>query len=476
MRARETFARERGGDRRRHPRSEGTTRAHYTNAPTEKPMDRNVERWQGSAVTGGGIVSGLVCSSCGVRKPSSPQSYCEACFGPLEPAYDKVEQRRRIERTPWGERPESLWRYRDLLPVDHEPSAGLDSGWTPLRPAPRLGEVLGVRRLWIKDDTVSRPSLSFKDRVVAVALTKAREFGMRIAACASTGNLANAVAAQAARLGMPAIVLVPEDLERAKILFSLAHGARVVPVRGVYDQVNRLCAEAADAFGWAIVNVNLRAYYAEGSKTLGFEIAEQLGWRLPDHVVVPMAGGSLLSKIDKSFRELVDLGLVRSGRCSLHGAQPAGCAPIASAAMAGRTQVEPVRAPRTIVRSLAIGDPADGPRALETIRRTGGSAAAPSDEEVLESIEILARTEGVFAETAGGVTVAAARHLIARGAIGPDAQVVLAITGHGLKTIESLEGRAGAASSIPANLDSLREWLKAKGVPAAAVAMAAGRG
>ncbi|MBI4230603.1 MAG: threonine synthase [Planctomycetes bacterium] len=400
----------------------------------------------------------LRCSVCGVECGATPQAACPECFGPLEPVYDREAQYRSIERSPIPQREGTLWRYAEFLPVDGAPRAGLESGWTPLRRARRLAQIVGVRTLWIKDDTVNRPSLSFKDRVVAVSLTKALEFGLEVAACASTGNLANALAAQAARAGMKAVVLVPDDLERAKILFSSAHGARVVPIRGVYDKVNRLCAEAADALGWAIVNVNLRAYYAEGSKTVGFEIAEQLGWRLPRHVVVPMAGGSLITKIRKSFREFVGLGLVRDAPCSLHGAQPDGCSPIVRAVRSGAKEVTPVT-PKTVVRSLAIGDPADGPRALETIRSSGGSAAAPTDEEVLESIEILARTEGVFAETAGGVTLAGAQRLVREGAIGPDDEVVLAITGHGLKTVEALEPRARIGPSIDANLDALRAWL-----------------
>ena len=346
-------------------------------------------------------VLALKCRDCGREGPLDPVAVCAECWGALEPVYDLDLVRRTFTKAAIAERPRDLWRYRELLPIDGEPTVGRGTGFTPLLPVPRLGRRLGIADLWVKYDAACHPSLSFKDRVVAVALTKAKEFGMDTVGCASTGNLANAVAAGAAAAGLKAVVLVPEDLEAAKLTTTAAYGATLVGVRGNYDRVNRLCAEIADRHRWGMVNVNLRAYYGEGSKTVGFELAEQRGWSLPGHIVSPMAGGSLIGKVEKAFKQLVGLGLVADTPFSLHGAQPAGCSPIAGAWKQNLEQVRPVK-PNTIVRSLAIGDPADGPSALAVIRRTGGRAEDPGDTEVLDGIRLLAESEGLFTETAGG--------------------------------------------------------------------------
>jgi threonine synthase len=396
-------------------------------------------------------VIALRCKECGKEQAKDPVAACAECWGGLEPVYDLDEARRTFTREAIASRPRSLWRYQELLPLDGEPTVGHGTGFTPLLPAPRLGRRLGIDDLWVKYDAACHPTLSFKDRLVAVALSKAREFGMDTVGCASTGNLANAVAAGAAASGLRAVILVPEDLEAAKLVGSAVYGATLVGVRGNYDRVNRLCAEISDRHGWGIVNVNLRAYYAEGSKTVGFEIAEQRGWTLPGHVVVPMAGGSMLTKIDRAFRQLVELGLVEDRPVRLHGAQPQGCAPIAGAWKAGLAQPKPVK-PDTIVRSLAIGDPADGATALAAIRRTGGRAEDPGDAEVVECIRLLAETEGLFAETAGGTVVAAARRLAQAGAFADGAPVVLQISGQGMKTVEALQGSPPFAAVIDGRL------------------------
>jgi threonine synthase len=383
------------------------------------------------------FVIGLECKECGKRRAKDAVAVCEDCWGALEPVYDMDAVRRSLTPAALASRPRDLWRYRELLPIDGDPTVGLGTGFTPLLSAPRLGARLGVRELWIKYDAACHPTLSFKDRVVAVALTKAKEFGLSTVGCASTGNLANALAAAAAAAGLEAVVLVPEDLEAAKLAGTAVYGATLVGVRGDYDRVNRLCAEIADRRGWGMVNVNLRAYYGEGSKTVGFEIAEQRGWSLPGHVVAPMAGGSLIGKVERAFRELVELGLVADEPFALHGVQPLGCNPIVGAWKEGLAVPKPVK-PSTIVRSLAIGDPADGVSALGVIRRTGGRAEDPGDAEVVEGIRLLAESEGLFAETAGGAVVAAARRLAEAGAFADGRPVVLLITGHGLKTAESL--------------------------------------
>ena len=380
----------------------------------------------------------LICSACGAQYPAQPSAICEACLGPLEPRYDPA--RALPAAAELRDRTRSLWRYREWLPFSGEPRCSLDSGFTPLVEAPELARALGVARAWVKNDAVSHPSLSFKDRVVAVALNAAAAFGLDTVACASTGNLANAVAAHAARAGLSAWVFVPEDLEPAKIAASVVYGAKVVRVRGTYDDVNRLCSQVADRFGWGVVNVNLRSYYAEGSKTFGFEIAEQLGWRLPSAVIAPLAGGSLLSKLAKAFGEIRDAGLVSEPLPRLFGAQAAGCAPIVDLVLRGSGPLRPVL-PKTIARSLAIGSPADGSSAARAIWQSGGWAAAVDDAALSEGIALLARTTGIFTETAGGVTTAAALELSRRGRIGPEDELVLCITGNGLKTPDALPAR-----------------------------------
>jgi threonine synthase len=416
------------------------------------------------------LVLGLKCKECGREKEKVPAAACDECWGALLPVYDMEAVRRTFTREAIAARPRDLWRYHELLPLDGEPAVGRGTGFTPLLEAPRLGRRLGIRDLWIKYDAACHPTLSFKDRLVAVALSKAREFGMTTVGCASTGNLANAVAAGATAAGLRSVVLVPEDLEAAKLTGTAVYGATLIGVRGNYDRVNRLCAEIADRHGWGFVNVNLRAYYGEGSKTVGFEIAEQLGWRLPGHIVSPMAGGSLITKVERAFHQLADLGLVEGTPFSLHGAQPEGCSPIAGAVKRGLGQLKPVK-PATIVRSLAIGDPADGPAAIDAIRRTGGSAEDPTDAEALEGIRLLAETEGLFAETAGGTVVAATRRLAAAGAFADDRKVVLLITGHGLKTAEALAGPSPFATVIGGKLDEFEAfWQGRESVPAAATA------
>jgi len=382
-------------------------------------------------------VLGLRCKGCGKQRGKDAIAACDECWASLEPLYDMDAVRATFTRDAIATRPRDLWRYRELLPIDGDPTVGRGTGFTPLLAAPRLGERLGIRDLWLKYDAACHPTLSFKDRLVAIALTKAKEFGMDTVGCASTGNLANAVAAGAAASGLKAVILVPEDLETAKITGTAVFAPTLVGVRGNYDRVNRLCAQIADQHGWGFVNVNLRTYYGEGSKTVGYELAEQMGWSLPGHVVSPMAGGSLISKVDKAFGELITLGLVNDTPYSVHGAQPAGCNPIVGAWKEKLEVLKPVK-PATIVRSLAIGDPADGPAALAAIRRTGGRAEDPTDPEVLEGIKLLAETEGLFAETAGGTVVSAARRLAQDGAFADGRPVVLLITGHGLKTVESL--------------------------------------
>jgi threonine synthase len=381
----------------------------------------------------------LECRECHTRYPVEPLTICEECFGPLEPAYDLehldgLDFRKHVESGPG-----SLWRYEQLLPGGPGiERVDLGAGFTPLRRADRLAERLGLDSLWIKDDSVN-PSNSFKDRVVSVAITMARAFGFEAISCASTGNLANATAAHAAKAGMPSYVFVPDDLERAKILATEAYGARVVAVRGSYDDVNRLCSEVADALPWAFVNVNLRPYYAEGSKSLGFEVAEQLGWRFPDHVIVPVASGALMTKVHRAFRELAAIGAVEETSYRISGAQAEGCAPVATAFVEGTDEVRPVK-PRTIAKSLGIGNPADGSYAIATARATGGVVDACTEAEVVEGLRLLAETEGVFTETAGGVTIAVLKRLVERGVVRRDEETVALVTGNGYKTIDALEG------------------------------------
>jgi len=399
--------------------------------------------------------SNLKCRECGRLYPKEAIHICEFDFGPLEAAYDYDAISASISRAAIESRPQSMWRYRELLPIDGSPTVGLQVGFTPLIRADRLAKALGVEELYVKNDTVNYPTLSFKDRVVSVALTRALELGFKIVACASTGNLANSVAANAASAGLKSYVLIPADLEQSKVLGSLVYGTTVIGIHGPYDQVNRLCSEIAGKYGWGFVNVNLRPYYAEGSKTQGFEIAEQLGWRLPRHTVIPMASGSLLTKIHKAYKELIRVGLIPEQTFTVHGAQATGCAPISTALKRGVDIVKPVAKPETIVKSLAIGTPADGYYAIHAMTETGGSAEDCSDPEVIEGIRLLAECEGIFAETAGGVTVACAKKLIDAGRIPRNESIVLSITGHGLKTAEAVAGRCGEPLLIN---PSLREF------------------
>jgi threonine synthase len=397
-------------------------------------------------------VVGLRCRECGREFPQEALHVCDWCFGPLEVAYDYEAVAARVDRETIAAGPRTMWRYRGLLPVNDAAPVELGAGCTPLVRADRLAAALGLGELWIKDDTAN-PTGSFKDRVVSVALSKARELGFKVAACASTGNLANSVAAHAARAGMASVVLIPKDLERAKIAMTAVYGGTVVAVDGTYDDVNRLCAELASEHPtWAFANVNLRTYYGEGSKTLAFEIAEQLGWQAPDHVVVPVASGCQLTKVAKGFAELGTVGLLPEvPEVRISGAQAAGCSPVATAFAEGADAVRPVR-PSTIARSLSIGNPADGWYALQAVRRSGGALAAVNDEEILEAIGLLARTEGIFAETAGGVTIATLAKLAASGVVRPDERVVAIVTGHGLKTVEALSGSVGPTATIAPTL------------------------
>jgi threonine synthase len=401
--------------------------------------------------------SNLKCRECGKLYPKEAIHVCDFDFGPLEAAYDYAAIGKVLTREVIQSRPQSMWRYRELLPIDSEPTVGCQVGFTPLVKADRLAKVLGIRELYIKNDTVNYPTLSFKDRVVSVALSRARELGFKTVACASTGNLANSVAANAASAGLKSYVLIPADLEQGKVLGSLVYGTQVIGIHGAYDQVNRLCSEIAGKYGWGFVNVNLRPYYAEGSKTMGFEIAEQLGWRLPRHTVIPMASGSLLTKIHKAYKEFIQLGLVDQAEFSVHGAQASGCGPIAEARKKGVDIIKPVPKPNTIAKSLAIGTPADGYYAIHSMQDTGGTAEDATDEEIVEGIKLLAEHEGIFAETAGGVTVACAKKLIESGAIPAGESAVLCITGHGLKTQEAILGKCGEPRIIAPSLREFEE-------------------
>jgi threonine synthase len=406
-------------------------------------------------------VTGLRCRECGEQEPVGPSHVCGFCFGPLEVVYDEDAIAERVSRERIAAGPASLWRYADLLPVlsdDPEHRIDLGTGFTPLRPAPRLGERLGLTDLWIKDDT-RNPSGSFKDRVVTMAISAARALGLDTLACASTGNLAGAVSAHAAHAGMPAYVFIPRDLERGKILGAAVYGANVVAVDGNYDDVNRLCAEVADARGWGFANVNLRAFYSEGSKSIGFEIAEQLGWRLPDHVVIPIASGSMLTKIHRAFGELTRYGLVEGAPPRISGAQATGCSPVAEAFERGSVDIRPQK-PDTIARSLAIGNPADGYYAVQTAKETGGAIGHVSDDEIVAGMRLLAETEGVFAETAGGVTVANLKRFAESGVVGRDERVVAVISGNGYKTLEALEGHIGPTFEVSPSLGDLEAALE----------------
>ncbi|WP_019811411.1 threonine synthase [Saccharomonospora halophila] len=403
-----------------------------------------------------GPAAELVSKEEGHRQPLAPEFVSAEDFSPLEVAYDFG----RVRREDIEAGPDNIWRYKKLLPVptNVERIPNTEPGFTRLVRADRLARALGVKRVWVKDDT-GNPTHSFKDRVVAVALAAAREFGFDTLACPSTGNLANAVASAAARAGWQSVVLIPSSLERAKILTTAVYDGALIAVDGNYDDVNRLATElAAEHESWAFVNVNVRPYYSEGSKTLGYEVAEQLGWRLPEQIVVPIASGSQLTKVDKGFRELGELGLVEPTPYTVFGAQASGCSPVSTAFRSGHDVVQPVK-PDTIARSLAIGNPADGPYVLDTVRRTGGAVADVTDEEVVEGIRLLARTEGIFTETAGGVTVATAKKLADAGQLDPDAETVLLITGDGLKTLDALEDHVGPKATVPPSVDAVDDAL-----------------
>lgn len=406
-----------------------------------------------------GYVSGLKCRECGREYPVEPIYVCEFCFGPLEAVYDYKKIKKVLTKRAIEKREENLWRYKELLPIDGEPQVGLESGFTPLIKADNLSKELGVRELYIKDDTVVHPTLSFKDRVVAVALTKAKEFGFDTVACASTGNLAHSVSAHGARAGFRRFVFIPATLEPSKIVASLVYEPNLIAVDGNYDEVNRLCSEIANKYKWAFVNINIRPFYAEGSKTHGFEIIEQLGWKAPDNVVVPCASGSLLTKIWKSFKEFKEIGILKELGTKMFAAQATGCSPISTAIKQGTDVIRPVK-PDTIAKSLAIGNPADGFYAVQAVNKSGGYGEDVSDKEIIEGIKMLARTEGIFAETAGGVTLACTKKLIETGRINRDETTVICITGNGLKTQEALTGHTMSPHYIKPNLASFEEVLK----------------
>ena len=399
------------------------------------------------------FVLGLKCRECSREYPKEPLHVCEYCFGPLEVVYDYEGIGRVISRESIEAGPNSMWRYRPLLPIDGEPAVGLHVGMTPMIRTKRLGKALGLNNLYVKNDSANHPTWSFKDRVVSVAITKAREFGFEVVACASTGNLANSVAAMAAQAGLQSYIFIPADLEEGKILGTLIYGANLIGVKGSYDDVNRLCSEIAANYHWAFVNINIRPYYGDGSKTYAYEVAEQLGWKAPDHMIVPVAGSSLITKVDKGFKELASLGLIPEAACKVYAAQATGCSPVTTAIKEGEDFFRPVR-PNTIAKSIAIGNPADGIYGIRVVRETGGWGEDVTDEELVDGMKLLAETEGVFTETAGGVVVAVARKLVKQGRIDSDDLTVLSITGHGLKTQEAVIGKIGTPLLIEPRLSS----------------------
>jgi threonine synthase len=405
------------------------------------------------------VLTGLQCHLCKATFPAEASYVCDKCLGPLEPVYDYgaiALTRDAIER-----RPKNLWRYRELLPITGEPRTGFNSGFTPLVRCDRLARRLGVSELYIKDDSVNHPTLSYKDRVVSVAATRAMELGFDVLACASTGNLANSVAAHAARLGVECCVFIPDSLEAGKILGSAIFNPTILAVAGTYDDVNRLCTQVADRYGWGFVNINLRSYYAEGAKTIGFEIVEQLGWRYPKHLVSPVAGGTLLPRIVRGLRELRQIGLVSGELPKVYAAQAAGCAPVVRALDAGLDHPEPVR-PNTIAKSIAIGNPADGYQVIESVRATGGAGAAVTDLEIVDAIRLLAETEGIFTEPAGGTTLAAAIDLIKRGRIPPDESIVVCVTGNGYKTAEVVADMVTRPVRLTRAFKDFESWYESR--------------
>ena len=403
----------------------------------------------------------LRCRECGKTWGNVPRSFCEECFSPLEVAYDYDALGQIVKRENLRGRAFNMWRYSELLPLTDDFAPSTATGGTPLVESHNLASRWGLKNLYLKNDAVCFPSLSFKDRVVGTALAAARRFGFETVGCSSTGNLANAVAAQAAQQGFDACVFIPADLEPAKVLNTAVYGARIVRINGSYDHVNRLCAQIADRFQWGLVNVNLRPYYSEGSKTHGYEIAEQLGWKLPDNVVVPMAGGSLITKIAKAFKELVTLGWVEDKPVKFFGAQATGCSPISDGVKRNLARFEPQK-PNTIARSLAIGNPADGPFAMKLIRESGGWAEDVSDPEIVDAIKLLAETEGIFTETAGGVTAGVAKKLITQNRIKPDETTVVCITGNGLKTTDAIAAAFPASDAIAPRLEAFEAYLDAQ--------------
>lgn len=404
-------------------------------------------------------VKGLKCRECGREYSIEPVYVCEFCFGPLEVIYDYKNIKKVLTKNTIGKREKNLWRYRELLPIDGEPQVGLNSGYTPLLKADNLAKEIGIDELYIKDDTVVHPTLSFKDRVVAVALTKAKEFGFDTVACASTGNLAHSVSAQGAKAGFKRFIFIPATLEASKIIASLVYEPNLIAVDGNYDEVNRLCSEIANKYKWAFVNINIRPFYAEGSKTHGFEIIEQLGWKAPDSIVVPCASGSLLTKIWKSFKEFKEIGIIKKLSTKVFAAQATGCSPISTAIKQGMDVIRPVK-PNTIAKSLAIGNPADGFYATQAVKESNGYGEDVSDQDIIDGIKLLAKTEGIFSETAGGVTVAVTKKLIEMGKITRDETVVICITGNGLKTQEALNGQTVSPYYIKPNFASFEEVLK----------------
>jgi threonine synthase len=413
----------------------------------------------------------LRCRECGKTWGEVPRSFCEDCFSPLEVAYDYDSLKKIASRENLSSRSFNMWRYSELLPLSDDFAPSTATGGTPLVRSRKLAAQWGLKNLYLKNDAVCFPSLSFKDRVVGTALAAARRFGFETVGCSSTGNLANAVAAQAAQQGFDACVFIPADLEPAKVLNTAVYGARIVRINGNYDHVNRLCAQIADRFQWGLVNVNLRPYYSEGSKTHGYEIAEQLGWKLPDNVVVPMAGGSLITKIAKAFKELVTLGWVEDKPVKFFGAQATGCSPISDGVKRNLARFEPQK-PNTIARSLAIGNPADGPFAMKLIRESGGWAEDVSDPEIVDAIKLVAETEGIFTETAGGVTAGVTKKLIAQNRIKPEETTVVCITGNGLKTTDAIAAEFPATEAIAPRLEAFEAYLEAQLGATAATAKA----
>ena len=408
-----------------------------------------------------GFVESLKCKECGELYPKEPKHVCEMCFGPLEAVYNYDEIKKHLSREKIISRPQNIWRYKELLPIDSEPTLGTQVGYTPLVRARNLAEALGVSEVYVKNDAVCYPTLSFKDRVVSVALSKAREFGFDTMGCASTGNLANAVSAISASGNLKSVILIPHDLEQSKILNTIVYGANLIGVEGDYDDVNRLCSQIADKYNWAFVNINMRPYYSEGSKSYAFEVMEQLGWRAPKHIVVPMASGSLLTKVWKAIKEFESLGIVEPQGSKVYGAQATGCSPISTAFKNDWEMFKPVK-PDTIAKSLAIGTPADGYYAMNIIRESGGAAEDVSDAEIVEAIELLAKTEGIYTETAGGVTLGVTKKLIDQEKIPRDEPIVVSITGNGLKTQDAVEGSLGKLEVIGASLEDFEELYSSK--------------